>query len=166
MLELISTTNLTTEKPHNIYKYAGLDSNNVRKCTAQIWFLLGVYHTNELLYKMGKSKINICPKCQCGDSIHHVILHCQEFAQIRQTFVSELTEINANIKKYLDNDKISIVAFLDPESPSLPREISEEWTDIPKVYQLCRDFCWNIHAKKEKIKSKENHRKSIEQSGK
>ena len=102
MLELINTTNLTTAKPHNIYKYAGLDSNNVRKCTAQIWFLLGVYHTNELLYKMGKSKINICPKCQCGDSIYHVILHCQEFAQIRKTFVSELTEINANIKTYLD----------------------------------------------------------------
>ena len=101
---------------------------------AQIWFLLGVYHTNELLYKMGKFKISICSKCQCGDSVTHIILHCQEFSQIRQTLVSGLSELNANIKKNLDNDKISIVTFLDPESPSLAREISEGWTDIPKVY--------------------------------
>ena len=166
MLEFINTTTLTTAKPHNIYKYAGLDSNNVRKCTAQMWFLLGVYHTNELLYKMGKSKISNCPRCQCGDSITHMILHCQEFSQIRQTFISDLSEQNASIAKYLDNDKISIVTFLDPESPSLPCEISEGWRDISKVYQLCRDFCWNIHAKKEKIKTIENNRKSIEQSKK
>ena len=90
---------------------------------AQIWFLLGVYHTNELLYKMGKFKISICSKCQCGDSVTHIILHCQEFSQIRQTLVSGLSELNANIKKNLDNDKISIVKFLDLE-PSLPPEIS------------------------------------------
>ena len=76
---------------------------------AQIWFLLGVYHTNEHLYKMGKSKISICSKCQCGHSVTHIILHCQEFSQIRQLLVSDLSELNANIKKNLDNSKISIV---------------------------------------------------------
>ena len=34
VLEFINTSTLTTANPHNIYKHAGLDSNNVRKCMA------------------------------------------------------------------------------------------------------------------------------------
>ena len=95
-----------------------------------------------------------------------MILHCSHFSQIRQKFESDLLKLNANFEKYLKNDKIKIVAFLDPESPSLPHDISEEWSDLSQVYQFCRDFCWNIHAKKEKMNSVQNHKNSIEHSRK
>ena len=115
---------------------------------------------------MGKSKTSICSNCQCEDDIPHMILHCHQFSEIRQKFTSDLLKLNNNLGKYLTNDQIMIVTFLDPESPSLPSDVSDGWTDLSQVYQLCRDFCWNIHAKREKNNSMQNHKKSIEETRK
>ena len=85
------------------------------------------------------------------------------------TFISISTvkiKLNTKLGKYLTNDQIMIVTFLDPESPSLPSDVSDGWTDLSQVYQFCRDFCWNIHAKREKNNSMQNHKKSIEETRK
>ena len=123
--------------------------------------LVFTYQTNELLYKMGKLRSNLCLTCQTVDNIPHVLLYCHIFSEIRQKFITDITNLNTNLPKYSDNEFIMIVTFLDPQSPSLPSDISEGWTDLPLVYQLCRDFCWNIHAKKEKNEKAQTRPKPI-----
>ena len=45
---------LSLSKVHRIWEYAGLNSVEVTKATINMWFLLGVYHSNDLLFKMKK----------------------------------------------------------------------------------------------------------------
>ena len=156
-LYLMDTSSLSTETPHKIYQFAGLDSNNVRKSTAQVWFLTGSYHTNERLSKMGKIKSPLCDSCHSVQNIPHMLLYCCEFSEMRQKFISEISQLNPAIFDFLRNrsikifsDQIILRIFLDPESPSLPCEISTGWINLSQVYQLCRDLCWNMHSKREK----------------
>ena len=42
-------SDLSVSKIHPIWEYAGLDSTEVPKAVVNMWFLLGVYHSNSLL---------------------------------------------------------------------------------------------------------------------
>ena len=156
ILHLLDIQSLSTSTPHRIYSKAGLDSNNVRKCTTQIWFLTGVYHTNYLLCKMKKVNSSLCEKCLVEDDIPHVLLHCGLFSNIRQTFLTNISEINPQIMKYSSKELIMLRVFLDPESSFLPKDILSGWVDLPLAYKLCRDVCWNIHSKIDKLKKKKS----------
>jgi len=143
---------LSTSTPHRIYSKAGLDSNNVRKCTTQIWFLTGVYHTNYLLRKRKKTNSSLCENCQVEHDIPHVLLHCGLFTNIRPTFLTNISEINPQITNYSSKEQIMLRVFLDPESSFLPQDILSGWMDLHLAYKLCRDVCWNIHSKIDKLK--------------
>ena len=156
-LNNLDTSSLSTKNPHKITTFAGLDSTNVRKSTAQVWFLTGSYHTNERLAKMGKTKSPQCDSCHITQNITHLLLYCLDFSEMRQKFICEISVLNPVIAKYLWNqsiewfsENIMLAIILDPVSPSLPCEISKGWINLSQVYQLCRDLCWNIHSKREK----------------
>ena len=145
-LHLLDIPNLSSSIPHRIYENAGLDSMNVMKCTTQMWFLTGVYHTNQLLHKMNKVNSPLCNTCQVVDDISHVLLYCGLFTEIRQQFIHIISTTNPHILKYSSKENIMLRVFLDPESSFLPPDISNGWVDLPQAYKLCRDVCWNIQV--------------------
>ena len=154
----MDTSQLSTSRPHKIYLYAGLNSDNVRKCTAQIWFLTGSYHTNERMFSMKMRNSPMCETCQIEENIYHMMLFCVCFSEIRDTFLSEISVLNPMIKKYVHSKEVMIRTILDPECPSLPCDILQSWSNITTDYQLCRDYCWDVHSKKEKSEKTLNHR--------
>ena len=64
--------------------------------------------------------------------------------------------LNNNFVIYSNYTDILLTAILDPESPSLPEDIRTKWTSLDEIYRLSRDFCYNIHMKREKILDKFN----------
>ena len=97
------------------------------------------------------------PFCvSCGnnniiESDSHILLQCDIYQDIREKFLTMMTLRNNDIVNYNDNTDILLTAILDPESPSLPEDIRTKWKSLEEIYSLSRDFCHNVHKKREKI---------------
>ena len=115
-----------------------------------MWFLLGVFHSTSMLYKMKKSASKKCPFCSFEEDIPHILLFCKKYVDIRDPFLVQLTFANTSIPNYSDNPDILLISFLDPESPSLPDEIKNNWQSTDKIYELSRNYCYNIYRMREK----------------
>ena len=151
-LKYLDVTDLSTDRIHPVYSAAGLDSQNATKCTVVMWFLLGVFHSKSLQYKMKK-----CPTGQCScsslqeEDIPHILLFCDHYSEIRDKFLVELTFCNMKLMKYSNDANTLITSFLDPESSKLPDEIRNSWTSLDNVYSISRDYCYNIYKKSKKL---------------
>ena len=117
-----------------------------------MWFLLGVFHCNSFQHKMKKRPNG---QCSCSslheENIPHILLSCEYYSEIREKFMVELTFCNINLMKYSNDVNILLTSFLDPQSPKLPDEIKHGWTSLDKVYNISRNYCYNIYKKREKI---------------
>jgi hypothetical protein len=117
-----------------------------------MWFLLGVFHSKSLQHKMKK-----CPSGQCScsslqeENIPHILLFCDHYSEIREKFLVELTFCNINLMKYSNDVDVLLTSFLDPESPKLPDDIRNNWKSLDNVYNISRNYCYNIFKKREKI---------------
>ena len=43
------------------------------------------------------------------------------------------------------------MTILDPVSSKLPEAITKKWLSIMAVYSISREFCYNMHRKREKL---------------
>ena len=145
---------LSFSKVHRIWEYAGLHSTEVTKATINMWFLLGVYHSNDLLFKMTKSP-TITNECHCSDNSvedsSHMILHCNSYNSIREPFFTKITFENPNLALFCTSPEIIILSIMDPESSLLPENIKLGWKSTQNIYELTRNFLFNIHRKREKL---------------
>ena len=151
-MKYLDVSTLSTDKIHPVLNAAGLDSQNSTKATVVMWFLMDVFHSRHLLHKMKKCSSQQCPCCiSPQEDIPHILLFCEGYQDIRETYLVELTFLNRNIVRYSDNAEILITAILDPESPKLPDDIRLSWNSVDKIYEISRNFCYNIYMKREKI---------------
>ena len=88
---------------------------------------------------------------QWNEDIPHILLICEEYLHIRSQFLTQVTFLNPGIISFSNNTDILLISILDPESTKLPVEIRDSWKDIDSMYEKSRQFCWNIHRKREKI---------------
>ena len=152
VLKWFDADRLSLFKPHSIWTKAGLSPIEAPKATVTMWFLLGCYHTYELLFLMKKVTTSICPACgRSKEDIPHILLICEEYLHIRSQFLTQVTFLNPGIISFSNNTDILLISILDPESTKLPVEIQDSWKDIDSMYEKSRQFCWNIHRKREKI---------------
>ena len=56
-----------------------------------------------------------------------------------------------NITKYLSNQQIIFLAILDPYSPLLPEDIRGGWKSSNEIYELSRNYFYDLHKKREKL---------------
>ena len=152
-LKYFDTEYASTAVPMRIWQLAGLCSEAVRRATVVCWMILGVYFTQELLFKMKKTKTAICLGCNVDtvENLSHILLHCSHYKEIRESYLPQLFTQNKGISDILDDEDKLILSILDPLSSKLPEEVIQKWDSANTAYKLSREFCYNVHMKREKI---------------
>ena len=135
------------------WQLAGLCSVSVRQATVVNWMLLGVYFTRELLHKM--KKVNSAKCLGCGldviENLSHFLLHCVFYKQIREEYLPKFVSLNMNIPAIIENEDQVLVSILDPISSKLPESVRKGWTSVKMAYEVSRQFCSNMHRKRDKF---------------
>jgi len=115
--------------------------------------LLGVYFTCEMLFKMKRVKTPACLGCGENEDLQHFLLQCGFYKSIREDFISKYVLMNSNVSEIMEDEKLLIVSILDPISSKLPKTYTNNWSSVKTAYQVSRQFCWNMHMKREKLLS-------------
>ena len=103
---------------------------------------------------MKKSKTPECLSCLApNDTQIHFALQCPSLLEIHNQYLSKFIEACPNLKNILSNPKLLLVALLDPYSPLLPKNLKESWRNEDEAYQLSRNYFYDLHKKREKIKN-------------
>ena len=152
-LDLLDTSRLTLDAPHPVWVAAGRDSINTKRAVIQMWLLLGVFNTQEKLFKMKKVKSAVCVLCQSNEIEDrvHFMLSCSTLADIRDDFLSKLRSISTVVDRYIEVSKYFLLCLLDPFSPLVPQELRDSWESEDAIYQISRNFCFAMHNKRTKI---------------
>ena len=152
-LKYLDTEYVSTTVPMRIWQLAGLCSDSVKQATIVNWMTLGVYFTRELLHKMKKVKSPVCFGCEdeVTENLEHLILHCSFYSDIREKYLPQFVLENTHISDLLNNEDMMILSILDPLSSKLPEIVTKNWRSPNKVYQIARQFCYNLHQKREKL---------------
>ena len=79
------------------------------------------------------------------------MLHCSYFDQIREKFLPQYIAENSRISEILDDEELIIQTILDPVCSKLPEIVRKNWVSVKSAYTLSRQFCYNIHRKREKL---------------
>ena len=149
----LDTEYISTRVPMRLWQLAGLCSDSVRAATVVNWMVMGIYFTRELLHKMKKVNSAICMGCDRSESenLSHFLLQCSFYQQIRENYLPKLMEINPNISDLFGNEELLMMMILDPLNSKLPERITKFWTSSKRAYELSRNFCNNMHRKREKM---------------
>ena len=141
--------------PMRIWQLAGLCSVSTRQATVQNWMLLGVYFTRVFLHKMKKAKSPLCLCCNKSDEdLKHFLLHCDYFSDIREKYLPQYLAYNRSIIETFHDEEIIIQTILDPLSSNLPENVRQHWSSPNSAYKTSREFCFNMHRKREKFYKK------------
>jgi hypothetical protein len=138
--------------PMRLWQMAGLCSISVRQATVQNWMFLGVYFTQIQLHKMKKVKSPLCLGCnEMSEDLNHFILHCGFFNTIREKYLPQYISQNNKLGEILNNEEMIMLTILDPVSSKLPEAVTKNWLSVKAVYCISREFCYNMHRKREKL---------------
>ena len=152
ILRYVDTEYASLSIPMRVWQMAGLCSDSVRQATVQHWMLVGVYFTRTFLHKIKKVKSALCFGCKLqNEDLNHLMLHCSYFDQIREKFLPQYIAENSRISEILDDEELIIQTILDPVCSKLPEIVRKNWVSVKSAYTLSRQFCYNIHRKREKL---------------
>ena len=151
-LQFVDVESASLSIPMRVWQMAGLSSVSVRQATVVNWMVLGVYFTRELLHKMKKAQTDTCLGCELGvtENLGHFLLHCVLYKNIREEYLPKFIEINKNISLTFENENEILICILDPVSSKLPENVIKGWTSVTRAYELSRQFCFDMHRKREK----------------
>ena len=154
VLKYVDTDYASLSIPMRVWQMAGLCSDSVKQATVQHWMMVGVYFTRTFLHKMKKVKSPLCLGCnKQNEDLNHLLLHCSYFDQIRQKYLPQYIAQNSKISEILNNEELIIQTILDPVSSKLPEIVRKNWVSVKTAYTLSRQFCSNLHRKREKLYS-------------
>ena len=146
-----------------VWQMTGLCFDSVRQATVQHWMMVGVYFTRTFLLKMKKVKSALCFGCKLqNEDLSHLLLHCSYFTQIREKYLPQYILQNSRISEILNDEELIIQTILDPVSSNLPEIIRNNWVSVKTAYTLSRQFCYNLHQKREKLYSEIEMEKRVE----
>ena len=150
-LQYVDTESASLSIPMRGWQLAGLCAIKVKQATIVNWMLLGVYFTQELLFKMKKVTTNLCLGCEknTSESLDHFLLECSQFDNIRQEYLPQFLLSNTQIVTILDNQEQTILSILDPVSSKLPENVRKGWTSVNAAFELSRKFCSDMHKRRE-----------------
>ena len=121
---------------------------------------LGVYKTREKLLQFKQVKSDLCLACNMNqkENLHHLLFLCPFYDTIRQPVLTKLFLANTNLTQIMDNSVMKTTLILDPLSNLLPEAVTDSWNlSTNDMHKLCREMCYNIHKKREKLyKEKDN----------
>ena len=159
-LNLLDISELDLKVPHRIWREASSDTISVQKTTIVSWFLLGVYKTQERLFKMKKTHSPNCLLCQSPteppviDSRKHLALECGAFFEIRKYYLDKFILICPILVTYMDISDGFLKILLDPLSSNVPVDIREGWSSAAAAYEISRNFFHALHKKRTKLMEK------------
>ena len=141
--------------PMRVGQMAGLCSVSVRRqATVRNWMMLGVYSIRVFLHKMKKIKTPQCAGCNNKDEdLSLLLLHCSFYDPIREKYLPQYFVQNTSIGDILGNEDLIIQTILDPISARVPETALNSWLSVKDAYTLSRQFCYDLHRKREKLYS-------------
>ena len=145
---------------HRIWRYSPTESISVTKTTIVSWFLLGVYKTQERLFKMKKTFSPNCLLCESPskspiiEDRKHLALECEAYDEMRQQYLDKFNLICPTLHKYKDVTDGFLMILLDPLSNEVPVDIREGWSNMTDAYKLSRNFFHALHKKRTKLLEK------------
>ena len=157
MLEIRTTRPTSIEcaslsVPMRVWQMAGLCSDSVRQAAINNWMMLGVYFTQTFLFKMKKVRSPLCLGCnKKNEDLSHFLLHCDFFAPIRENFLPKFITQNKYISDILNSEELVILSIIDPVSSKLPENVRKNWLSVTESFKISREFCHNMHKKREKL---------------
>jgi hypothetical protein len=149
-LQYLDLESLNLDTTMNVWRRAGLNSEQSRKATVVSWMILGVFKTREKLAKMKQIKSDKCLACGTDEieNLPHLLLYCSFYAKIRDEYLPKLAVMNPSISSILNNETKLIISVLDPESNLLPPE-TRLYSD--EAFKVSRSFCFDLYKKREKF---------------
>ena len=149
-LEYLDILSLNLSTPMNIWRWADLNSEEVKKATVIIWMQLGVFKTRVKLFSMKKTKSDKCLTCEDDkpETLSHLLLQCQYFNNIREEYLPKLAVLNPDFKEIINDERKIMLSILNPDSALLPNQ-----TRIHKAeaFKISRSFCYDVYRKREKF---------------
>ena len=70
---------------------------------------------------------------------------------IREKYLPQYILQYSRISEILNDEELIIQTILDPVSSNLPEIIRNNWVSVKTAYTLSRQFCYNLHKKREKL---------------
>ena len=136
-----------------IWQLAGLCAVSVKQTTVVNWMILGTYFTRELLHKMKRVKSPLCLGCEDEtiENLEHLLLQCTYYSKIRETYLPQFVFQNKHVSELFSDTDLTILSILDPLSSKLPEVVTRNWQSPNEVYKMSRQFCYNLHQKREKL---------------
>ena len=152
-LNYMDTDYVSTSVPMRIWQLAGLCSDSVKAVTIVNWMVMGVYFTRELLFAMKKVESPKCLGCleNVGENLTHFLLHCSFYKDVRENYLPKFIENNKKISEIIGNENMMMLSVLDPLHSKLPENVSKGWQSSKKAYENSRNFCFNMHKKRDKL---------------
>ena len=74
--------------------------------------------------------------------------------------MSKFIEACPNIAKHQSDQKLLLLALLDPYSSYLPEDIRNAWKSKELAYELSRNYFFDLHKKREKIMETSTNKKN------
>ena len=102
---------------------------------------------------MKKVKSDLCLGCNenKSENLNHILLQCSHYNAIREIYLPQFVKKNKKLSEILDSEDMLILSILDPLSSKLPESVTKNWDSAKDVYKISRQFCWNVHKKREKL---------------
>ena len=114
----------------------------------------GCLYTRVFLHKMKKIKTPQCTGCNNKDEdLILLLLHCSFYDPIREKYLPQYFVQNTSIGDILGNEDLIIQTILDPISARVPETVRNSWLSVKDAYTLSRQFCYDLHRKREKLYS-------------
>ena len=160
-LEYIDAHTASLSIPMRGWQLAGLSSLTVREATIVNWMLMGTYFTRELLFKMKKTDSPNCLGCgnTTEENLSHFLIHCPYYNQLREEYLPKLILLNSQICEIISNEFHLMLSILDPLSSKLPELFVKNWSSAKNAYELSRQFCSNMHMKRDKLAKEHEQQK-------
>ena len=98
--------------------------------------------------------------CPVEDRLHFTLI-CLALSDIRETYMKQFSDLNANIKNIKSPTEEFLIALLDPFSPKVSADIREGWTGGAAVYAVSRNYFAAIHKRRKGLMEKNERETEI-----
>ena len=68
----------------------------------------------------------------------------------KNTSIKYITQ-NKKLTEILNREELILLSILDPISSKLPDSVTKNWLSVKTAYSISREFCLNMHRKREKL---------------
>ncbi|CAG2201685.1 unnamed protein product [Mytilus edulis] len=148
-----------TENPHNIWKAARNNQNDIRKAEFKSRLITRTYMLQTTKTKFSKNQISgICELCtKAEEDIKHFLLECESLESVRLKQMNKLlslTELKGGGDKAPHKEEDVLQIIMDCSKPSTTSLSHLKANDLIEIEKQSQNFCHQMHKERTKMKTR------------